>query len=64
MITLRIEIGKKFFTYEPQRDITAYEAAQIFKLILVASHALVPNDQRVAFINEHGLLRHFKEVEQ
>ena len=64
MITLRIEIGKKFFTYEPQRDITAYEAAQLFKIVLVCSNAIVPTDQRVAAINQYGLLRHFKEVEQ
>ncbi len=63
MIDLKFQIGDKFFSVEPQRDITAYESAQLFKLILVSVHSLTPNDQRVAFINQHGLLRHFKQVE-
>ncbi len=64
MIDLKFQIGDKFFSVEPQHDITAYESAQLFKLILVSTHSLTQSHQRVAFINEHGLLRHFKEVEQ
>lgn len=64
MIDLKFQIGNKFFSVEPQRDITAYESAQLFKLILVSTHSLTPSDQRAAFINQHGLLRHFKEIEQ
>ena len=64
MIDLKFQIGDKYFSVEPQRDITAYESAQLMKLLLVSVHSLTPNNHRVDFINEHGLLRHFKEITQ
>ena len=48
-----------YYLYDPQPDITAFEAAQLIRLLLVASHAPVPAEMREAFISEYNLERHF-----
>lgn len=63
MIELKFGIGGEMFSYEPQPDITAYEAAQLGKLILVSVHAFVPTEDRQEFILKHGLMRHFTPLE-
>jgi hypothetical protein len=61
MLDPKFKIQRKggWYLYEPKPDITAYESAQLLRLLLVASHALVPEDMREAFISEYNLERHF-----
>ncbi len=59
----KLEVNKKFLEYRPKEDITAFEAAQLFRLLMVASHSFVTNDQRVEFLDTYNLWRHFDEVE-
>lgn len=47
------------YLYDPKPDITAFESAQLLRLLLVASHSLVPSKMRDEFIAEYNLERHF-----
>lgn len=62
MIAIKFMFGEKAYMYEPQPDITAYEAALLSNLILVSLNAFVDSGQRLDYINKFGLLRHFREV--
>ena len=58
----KIEINNTFYAYMPKEDITAFQSAQLVRLMLVASHSFVPNEQRVQFLDKYNLWPHFDEV--
>lgn len=59
----KIQRNGGWYLYDPKPDVTAYESAQLLRLLLVASHAMVPSDMREAFIVEYNLERHFTKEE-
>lgn len=65
MIDPKFRMQRKggWYLYDPKPDITAYESAQLIRLLLVASHAPVPEAMREAFIAEYNLERHFTKEE-
>ena len=58
----KLEINGRYMAYSPKEDITAFEAAQLFRLLIVAAHAPVTAEQRVEFLDTYNLWRHFDEV--
>lgn len=59
----KIEINKRFYAYMPKEDITAFQSAQLLRLLLVATHSFVNNEQRVQFLDTYNLWPHFDEVQ-
>ena len=57
---VRLFIMGRWSVAKPQKDITAYEAAQLAVFFTVVSRLLCSEEQKNKFIEEHGLQRHFE----
>lgn len=58
-----VVLGKRC-KYEPQPDITAYEAALLHKLLAVCISAITKTELRDNYIIAHGLERHWVPISQ
>jgi hypothetical protein len=60
---LVVNDGGKTYKFEPQKDMTGYEAALIAQMLATATMAwrhMVVHDY-MEFLKKHNLTRHFKE---
>lgn len=56
---VRLEIGDRWYRYEPKETITVFQLAQLHKLFLVYTLRNVKNENIKSFLDEHNLLQHF-----
>ena len=62
MITIRLALGDKSYTLDPQEDITPLESTHLnIFLIVVTNNIGVRLADRVKYIHAHNLWRHLKE---
>jgi hypothetical protein len=61
LLKLKIEIDDSGYYYEldPTRDVTAYEAVLLFKLVTVAMNTETPIDLTKRYLKLNNLQRHF-----
>ena len=61
---IQISIHGKLHTYMPKEDISVYELAKIHQLITVSVVSPIKPENRDAYIDRYGLLRHFDLVRE